>query len=193
MNTRIGLFGGAFDPFTKCHKKVIESLFEQNIVDKIYILPCYKSAYDKNMQPFEDRIKMCQMVANEFENVIVSDFEKKYNFNGQTYPTLLKFFETHKDINTDYYFIIGMDNANKIDTWDNWEEILKIINFIIIPRPNYIRDNKKWYNKDPHILLDIEENHGSSTEVRNDIKNNRKSNLIDDYIYDYIVENKLYK
>lgn len=188
---QIGLFGGAFDPITTSHESIIVKLLDSDILDEIWLMPCYESAYGKKMISFDKRLKMCQMVANKYKNIKVSDFELYNNYNGQTYDTLLKFFDDYANEENQFYFITGMDNANKIHTWDNYKKIIKMIPFIIIPRGD-VDEQIRWYKQSPHIFLDCEKDDGSSTKVREDIKNSVKSKLLDKDIYDYISSNDLY-
>ena len=44
----IGLYGGAFDPFHKEHKKVIESAYAELNLDKIMIIPSFNPPHKDN-------------------------------------------------------------------------------------------------------------------------------------------------
>jgi cytidyltransferase-like protein len=40
--TKIGIFPGAFDPITKGHLQIIEMIICKGLVDKLYVMPCYR-------------------------------------------------------------------------------------------------------------------------------------------------------
>jgi len=41
--TRIGIFGGSFDPPTKGHLHIAEHLLDSDVVDEVMFVPAYKS------------------------------------------------------------------------------------------------------------------------------------------------------
>ena len=107
-----------------------------------------------------------------------------------------------------FSMVIGLDNANTFDKWVNYEELERLMSFVVIPRKGYTRDeNVDWYLKYPHIYLNNENKiiEISSTEVRDklyhfytDTKEHKYS--YDDFlkylnkdVLDYILEHELYK
>ena len=190
---KVGLFGGAFDPITCSHIKVAKECLK--VVDEVWFLPCYKSYYDKKMSSPKDRIDMINLTLNNVKEKTLKlcDFEIKNKLVLQSYDMVKLFYEKFSNPNIKFYFIIGMDNANKIHTWDNFDDLTKMISFIVVGRSGYDGDDLiNWYLKEPHIFIDTKFE-GSSTAIRNAIKAGIKSKYVDDQVYEYIKLNRLYE
>lgn len=200
MKTRIGLLGGAFDPPTLGHLDLADYLINNQIVDEVWLEPCYKSYYDKNMRSPEVRLEMCQRAIEDFGNIDIKvcDFEITNKVEGETNEGIDLFFQQYGTSDRKFLFMIGMDNANKIHTWGGWEELVNKIPFIIFPRNGYHFDNTKtWYLTTPHIFIDqyvpIDI---SSTVIRNfykDRKGNEHHDKITDSVKKMIDTMQLYK
>lgn len=221
---KIALYGGAFDPITLGHKKIIDHLLNRNIVDRVWLMPCYISASGKNMSNFEDRYNMCQIMATkcnyeyEYNKVIVSDFEKNYNVDGNVVNSTNKFMELYNKPDTQFYFVIGQDNADKIGILQNKNEIINLMPFIVVPRdsptwidsmisfwytglPNYLpwtktdEEHLPWYKYCPHIYIeDYDKSNISSTAIRKGVKENTDvTRLIDNDVLHYVNEHHLYR
>lgn len=200
---KIALFGGAFDPITKGHIKVCNYLIDKHIVDEVWLMPCYVSYYGKKMATCDDRLRMCQLAVEHNKNskVKVSDYEIANKLTGESIDIIKKLQADHKD---QFYFVIGMDNAIKITGWTDWEVLIGLIPFIVMPRSGYTLSQTDssitpiaptaWFMKDPHIYLaDYEANIMSSTQVRDDLRTKKSCDLIDDPVSDYIKSNTLYE
>ncbi|AYV80987.1 MAG: hypothetical protein Harvfovirus12_23 [Harvfovirus sp.] len=191
---KIGIFGGAFDPITNGHIAVCNYLLEKKIVDKVYLFPCNKSYYEKKMAPGVDRIKMCEFAVKENKNsgVEVCDYEIVNDLEGETLEILGKFLG--ENVVDTFYFVIGADNAMKINTWTDWEKLTAMVPFIVVPRVGSpVESEDCWYTKSPHVYLkDFEANILSSTQVRTDLRTNGQSTMITPTVAEYIKTNSLY-
>jgi len=189
---KIALIGGSFNPPTKSHLQIVNICLKY--VDEVWFLPCYVTYYNKELISPKTRIKMLKLMLQNLNTtkIKICDFEIRNKLVDETYPNMLKFLQYYNE--NQFYFVIGMDNANKIHTWGDYKNLINLLPFIIIPRKNYQKNNKiKWYLKKPHILINVQDIEGSSTEVRQDIAKNIKSKYLFDNIYKYILNNKLYK
>ena len=197
---RVALLGGAFDPITVSHELILSFLLSNKVVDAVWFMPCYTHSYGKKMASFEDRMTMTRMIADKYnaeeEKVKVSDFESTYETGGQTYPTLIKFLETYNSKNDHlFHFIIGLDNALTIDKWDDYEKLINLIPFIVLPRGPDPPKPDSWFLQKPHLYFgDFHDpNDGSSTKVRNSLRESRTSPLIQPEILQYVLEHDLYR
>lgn len=208
ITSRIGILGGAFSPITKGHISLAQKVLSENLVDQIWISPCYSHAYNKEMIPPEQRVDMCRIAIND-DRILVSTSEIAYEMEGGTLVFIKKLKELaafhssirHDTIKYEFYIIIGLDNANTIDKWINYKELIETVPFIVVSRKGITRDtNVDWYMKEPHKFLDTAEiPETSSTEVReiisisgyNDLGKLRE--LLDEDVLEYIIKNNLYK
>ena len=106
-----------------------------------------------------------------------------------TFDTLTKL--NHKKDNL--YFILGSDTAMNITTWNNYEKLSELTNFLIALRKE---DSVKNLNENfpfDYELIDGEKLDLSSTSLRNKLKDNLFSEEeIPLKIIQYIKKNSLY-
>jgi len=194
---QVAILGGAFNPITEGHIQIAKFVLNTSKqIDEVWLSPSYKHMYNKEMVSYEDRYKMCELAANTDGRIKVFDYEKVNNLGGETYH-FLKSLTTDKNYeNYNFSFIIGQDNANTFDKWFNYENLEKLVRFIVIPRVGFSSVSDAWYLKQPHIFLNYEKPimEVSSTEVRNKIvKNEDVSGLLNNEVLEYINKNKFYR
>jgi nicotinate-nucleotide adenylyltransferase len=196
---RIALYGGAFDPFTTSHEKVVSHLLGTDVVDAVWLLPTFTHSYAKKMTSFEHRMAIGSIMAARFncttEKVVICDFESTYETGGQTYPSLVKFLEQYGKSNLQFYFVIGLDNAITIHAWDDWDKLIQLLPFIVFPRVGSETSiQSAWFLSPPHVFLsDFVANDGSATQARQELKEKRTSSLVSPDILEYIHKHNLYQ
>jgi len=204
ITSRIGILGGAMNPPTLGHISLAQKVLNEKLVDHIWISPCYSHAYNKEMISPEQRADMCIMASKKDGRITTSTFEIYNKIEGGTLVFIKKLMELLPcDANSDIklYMIIGLDNANTIDKWINYKELIETVPFIVVNRKGIKRDlNIDWYLKEPHKFIDANEIlKTSSTEARdiisisgyNDLEKLRS--LLDKDVLEYIIKNNLYK
>src|SRR3990167_6875036 len=92
----ITLFGGSFNPPHLGHAIVIEQAFEliPNI-DELWILPCFKHTFLKNLAPAKHRLAMANLLINTLSpnvqtKVKCCPIEEDFRLSGETYAALQK-------------------------------------------------------------------------------------------------------
>ena len=179
---KIGIFVGSFNPPHKGHINIINHLINNNILDKIIVVPTGNYWDKQDLIDIKDRINMLKFF--ESEKIII---DNKHNDIKYTYQIMKDFSKEYK---TDQLsLIIGADNIINFNKWKNYQELLKY-NLIIMTR-NHIDISKyliEYHIKnyliiDNYPYIDI-----SSTIIRNKINNK----YLDKRVLNYIKENKLY-
>jgi nicotinate-nucleotide adenylyltransferase len=199
--TNVALLGGAFNPPTKGHIQLAKYVLDTSkTFDEVWLTPCYKHMYNKELASSEDRLAMCELAAAEDGRIKVFDYEIKNELAGETYQLVKRLLDEDfaKD-RYDFSIIVGMDNANTFDKWVNYEFLEKMIRFVVVPRKGVEQDRKvTWYLKPPHIYLgspDTEIMEISSTKVRESI-DKPFSNPLHRYVglkvEKYIIDKDLY-
>ena len=183
---KIGLYPGSFNPVHKGHISIIGKLLNDQIIDKIIIIPLNNHPHKNIAETLNKRIDMLKLY--ETENIIIENNSSiKY-----TYEIMDKYKNKYKD--NDIYYIIGSDNLESIDRWKNAKEVLEN-KFIVIARPGYNASElitKKRLNGNNFIIIDSNYNI-SSTTIREKVKNSENvDDFIDQEIYNYIINNHLY-
>jgi nicotinate-nucleotide adenylyltransferase len=169
--TRVGIFGGAYNPITIGHVKAMEFILKAcSNFDEIWCLPCYDHKFGKDMVSSKHRLAMCRLAVAHNPRLKVFDYEIRNKLAGETYTFVKRLLdEPFSKDKYEFSMIIGLDNANTMDTWVNWKILIDMIPFVVVQRAGIERNKKvNWYLKEPHMYLEQEEDIPliSSTEVR---------------------------
>lgn len=198
---KIGLLFGCFNPIHNGHLGMAKTLLNDNIIDKVLIIPAKININTKDSKLISDkfRYEMIELAISDLKNIEVSDIEIKRNEQNYTYQTVIELKE--KSLNDELYLIIGADNLKKLNWWKNVDILLMNVKIIAINRGEEniqeIINNDDLLKKHKNRIITIsssKSNSISSTLVRNKIKNNEDvKDLIDEKVLEYIVKNNLYK
>lgn len=190
--SKIGIYGGTFDPIHMGHLITAELIKEIRKLDKIIFIPAFVAPHKQNEHaaPPHERLKMVEFAIRGCPYFDCSDFELKRGGISYTIDTIREF----KIHNHKIELIIGYDNMLDFHRWKEPDRILELAKVVVLPRQK--SDSPRRLNKffefvefvsTPHIEL-------SSTEIRNRIKNNKPIQfLVPDSVKEYIYEQKLYQ
>ena len=187
MNKQI-IYGGAFNPPTIGHLKIIKYLVEKFPNNKIIILPTNNFYKSKEIVSYEHRKKMLEIMCEDIiENIEISDYEQTLHDYLGTYYTLEHF--NHP------YFVIGADSLETLHKWIKYPDVVIDNKFIVFPRADIdieevINNNEILKNNSNNFIIcnDFIENDISSTGYRV----NKNETYIDQNVLNYIKDNKLY-
>ncbi len=195
--SRIGFYGGCFNPPTKAHIELAKKAQRECNLDKVIFVPVGDSYRKENMAKGIHRYNMLQIACSGEDNLQVSDIEIKSNKDYKAIDIFKILEEEHK--NDDNFFIMGTDNLKNIPSWKESEELVGNFNYIILDRgliePNNIIGNNQLLNNNRErftIIKNEEFNNCSSTEIRKQIKNEQKPENLDNRVYEYIKQNNIY-
>ena len=117
--------------------------------------------------------------------------------NSYTFHILSYFKENYP--NDEFFYIMGVDSFNNIESWYKWNELLCLSNFIIIDRKDYplaiSKTTQKELDKSPYTVyhLPLKTIPISSTLIRQQLKDRKlMPTTLEDEVYSYILENNLY-
>ena len=130
---KIGVYGGCFNPCHLMHKRLVDELLNTNYFDRIIILPTGDFYNKSNLLKGEIRKKMLEIMFDNNNRVIVSDYEFKNNLI-YTFRSLDYVSSIYKG--DEIYFILGSDNLLHFDTWKRYEYILDNYNLLVVNREN---------------------------------------------------------
>jgi nicotinate-nucleotide adenylyltransferase len=182
-NMKVGIFPGSFDPVHKGHIAVVNYLLDNNIVDKVVMVPTMDYWDKVNITNLSDRINMLKYF--ERENIIIDQDNNNCRY---TYELLFKLQEQYK--NDELCLIIGADNLLRLTEWKNFDDIIKH-KIIVLNRDGI--NLKKYIDRIGHkeqfiIVEDFIEIDISSTNIRKGLYDG-----LDEQVLKYIKKNKLYK
>ena len=166
MPRLIGIFGGTFDPVHYGHSLTIAELLNTIPFEKILVIPNALPPHRENSQAsFSHRYKMTSLAFRDIEKTVVDNRE-----NLRTGPSHA--IETVKQIiaeegKTKVILIVGSDSFDGIHSWYKWRELISLVDFLILKRP----DMPLSKNKNVQDLI-------SSTRFSEDLLEDRKAKSI---------------
>lgn len=157
------VYGGSFDPIHLGHIKALKLALHSLNPTFALLTPAFinpfkshttfspkqrtkwlKRAIKQNLQ--DKRIKLCLFELNQHKPT----------------PTILTIFYLKKLYNiSKLYFLLGADNASHLHTWDEFERLRELVDFVFITREGYPLPSNFPY---PTLTLNAQI---SSTQIRN--------------------------
>lgn len=196
----IAIFGGTFNPIHIGHREILDKLTNIRSIEKIILIPTKIPPHKQVsfLAKEEDRVKMCEIVAEKYDNVEVSAIELNRAGKSYTIDTLMRVKALYPD--KKIAITVGADMVVTFDEWKDYKRIIENSVIITFARAGTDLDS---YNKGLELL----KNWGaeliiiadaisavSSTEIRNSLSaGSPLEGLLDKEIYDYICNNNVYE
>ncbi|QQY78591.1 nicotinate-nucleotide adenylyltransferase [Mycoplasma mycoides subsp. capri] len=179
MSKKIALFGGSFDPIHTDHVNIIKTCYEKLKFDEVWLIPAYLNPFKtKQNSSIVDRLNMLEIIKNKFSYIKIYDYEIKNKKTTPTYQTVKHILKTNPDDH--FSFIMGSDQLDRFEEWNNFDELIKMIDFKVFKRNEDY--NKQVLNKYNLELFEFENNYLSSTDIRNLKHLDKQIKEINDYV-----------
>ncbi|QOG13238.1 nicotinate (nicotinamide) nucleotide adenylyltransferase [Arcobacter sp. FWKO B] len=129
----IAIFGGSFDPPHIGHEKIVQLILEKLDVDILFVVPTFLNPFKKSslLSPVQ-RFNLVKTIFNDYQKVEVLDYEINQNSPVPTIKTV-KYLSNLYDINK-LYVIIGDDHLASLHLWDSFDELERLVEFVVINR-----------------------------------------------------------
>ncbi len=171
LSTKIGIYGGSFNPIHIGHTQLGVALCHMGMVDELWFVvsPMNPLKQDISHQLLPDavRLHLAQLAVNDIPQLHVSDIEMHMPRPSYMADTLQRLRSEYPQ--AEFLLVIGSDNWLSFHRWSRPDEILRHHRIIVYPRPGYEVDASTL----PHgvtladtPLIDI-----SSTQIRQAIHN----------------------
>ena len=190
--SRVGIFGGTFDPIHNGHLITAQSVREIRGLDKIIFIPSFVSPHKtdiKSADP-EHRLAMIKLAIKDISFFESSDIEIKKSGISYTVETL----EAIKKIYPDLELIVGYDNIFAIHTWKNPDRIFELAKVLVLKRKSSLPPvfEDKYFHK--AIFVQTRGIEISATDIRERVKKGLPIHyLVPEKVEKYIFKNKLYQ
>ena len=193
--SKIGIFGGSFNPIHNGHIYVAEKVQQMLHLDKIIFIPTGIAPHkdNSNFAPKEHRYNMTKLaVEGKFE---ISDIEIKTDKVCYAVDTMSELKKLYK--NDDLYYIIGADSLVTFMQWREPLKLFEMLHIVVVDREGadidkVAKEYQRKYNA-KITICHIKEYDVSSTEIRNCIKETgRCGNMVPEKTEEYIIKHKLY-
>nr|WP_094286383.1 nicotinate-nucleotide adenylyltransferase [Mycobacterium lehmannii] len=195
---RLGVMGGTFDPIHNGHLVAASEVADLFGLDEVVFVPTGQPwQKDRDVTAAEDRYLMTVIATASNPRFSVSRVDIDRGGPTYTKDTLRDLHALNPD--ADLYFITGADALASILTWQNWEDMFAIANFVGVSRPGYELDGKhiaaavKELPDDALRLVEVPALAISSTDCRKRAQENRPIwYLVPDGVVQYVAKRKLY-
>jgi nicotinate-nucleotide adenylyltransferase len=180
---RIALFGGSFNPPHVAHQLAALYVLETAAVDQLWFVPCYKHPFDKPLEPFDDRFRMCELVAGALgTRARVNDIERVIGHESRTLRTVQALQTRHPE--HQFSLVIGSDLVGEIDGWFGAEELRRTVPFLVVGRADGV-DTGRFPVEMPAV---------SSTQIRRELGEGKPvQGLVPRTVLDYIYQRGLFQ
>lgn len=206
------IFGGTFDPIHNGHLAIADILYKQLHAPVIFmptggIIP-YKTGTGTTDAA---RVAMLKLALKPHSQFILDTSELECQQYSCSH-TILRSIRTELGPQIPIYFFIGADSLITLDTWDYWQELFNLTNFIVAIRPGY-----SWNKMSPQLhhefnlrktldlstanigcgkiyMLDSPTFDVSSTQIRRAIRNDQNiQGMVSSDVEQYIRRHNLYQ
>jgi nicotinate-nucleotide adenylyltransferase len=131
----IGLYGGSFDPVHLGHLLVAQAAREELELDRIFFIPAAHSPFkpQSHASPANERFRLLRLALCGCTWAEVD--EQEIRRGGVSYSI-----DTVRDYSarfpqTTLFYLIGADNVPTLPKWRDANELAKLTQFLVIPRP----------------------------------------------------------
>ena len=188
--------GGTLDPVHSGHVFVAHRARELLRLDRVMLLPAGDPPHKVPPTPKEDRMEMARIAASGCEGLFACAVEIDRGGVTYTVDTLGELTRANPD--TEWFYLIGADTLDVLDSWRNFGEVAKLCTFAVNGRADEdvdmarVRAFEEMYGA-KFVILPFNGPDISSTDVRARVAEGRDiSGLVPDAVERYIRDRGLY-
>jgi nicotinate-nucleotide adenylyltransferase len=132
---RIGIYGGSFDPVHLGHLLVAQAAIEELGLERLFLVPAALSPFKQSAPPTsgEIRAQMLRLAFAGRTNCEVDEQELRREGVSFSVDTVRGYAARFPQ--AQLFYLIGADNVAALPQWRSAEELAKLAEFAVIPRP----------------------------------------------------------
>jgi nicotinate-nucleotide adenylyltransferase len=132
---KLGLLGGSFDPVHLGHLLVAQAAVEELGLDRLFFIPAAQSPFKPENQPAPTpaRLQLLRLALAGRTNCEIDEQEIRRGGVSYTIDTLRDY--ARRFPGAELFYLIGADHAAKLDKWRKPDELARLAEFVVIPRP----------------------------------------------------------
>jgi len=160
---RIGIYGCTFNPVHHGHLILARQALEEFKLDRLVFVPAAESPFkiQNHSAPAGDRLAMLRLAIASEDRFSVDPLEIDRGGISYSIDTVKVF--RNRDPGAELFFLVGEDNADRLTEWQRFEELKKLVCFVVLSRSEDFQSPEY-----PVVQRRIEI---SSTEIRNRVAN----------------------
>lgn len=190
--TRLGLFGGTFDPPHLGHLVTAVNVRHALRLDEVILMVAnvpWQKQGSRRLMPALDRLAMVEAAVAEVDGLVAGRLEIDHGGNSYTADTLRVLHERHPD--AELFTIVGDDAAAGLHTWARYDEVVGLSHLVVVDRPGEPVDlphDVDW------IRVEVPRLEVSSTDLRARFSDGRPLDyLVTEPVLDVIRSRSLYQ
>lgn len=169
--TRLGVFGGAFDPVHNGHLAVAQDVVHALDLDRLLFVPTARPPHRKN-GPFasgEARIAMVEAAieGNDQFTVWTGEFDRE----GPSYTVDTLRALCDQFTNAELFLVLGADQFSSFSAWREPEEITRLCEVVVVGRDG--EDGNSADHGHPHRSVAVPRLEVSSSGIRERVREGR--------------------
>ena len=163
---KIGIYGGTFDPIHHGHLILAREATESLGIEKLIFVPAAVSPHKKPRATTAQaiRVEMLQAAIMGEPQFTLDLCEIQRGGTSYTIDTVQEIRLREGD--AEYFFLLGDDNLSQLETWHLFNELRKLVQFVILSRGN-LKVKESSY---PVVRRQI---NISATDIRNRVATGR--------------------
>ncbi len=180
----VALLGGSFNPPHVAHLMAAWWTLATQGVSEVWLLPAYRHPFGKQLEPFEDRVRMCELAAAAIRGVHVCSAEAELRDDplvGKTVRTLEHLASKHPTFR--FALVVGADILAETDKWYRFDRVRELARLIVVGRAGH-PDGAGAPALPPVSSTEVREKLGRGEDV---------SALVPRTVLDYIRQRGLYR
>ena len=183
---RIGIYGGTFNPVHHGHLILARQASEEFNLDRLVFVPAAESPFkiQNHTAPAGDRLAMIKLAIAGEDRFSADPLEIERGGISYSIDTVKMF--RNRNPGAELFFLVGEDNADRLTEWHRFEELKKLVCFVVLSRSEDFQSPEY-----PVVQRRIEI---SSTEIRNRVANRESiTYLVPESVEHYIEQHQLYQ
>lgn len=132
---RIGLFGGSFDPVHAGHLLVAQAACEELNLTRLFFIPAAQSPFKPQSAPLpaDERLRLLRLALAGHSSYEIDEQEARRGGTSFTIDTVRDY--TKRFPEAQLLYLIGADHVPTLPAWREAEELARLMEFVVIPRP----------------------------------------------------------
>jgi nicotinate-nucleotide adenylyltransferase len=136
--TRIGIFGGTFDPPHDGHVAAARAVTEQLHLDRLLLVvandPWQKSG-QRAVSPAADRYALTELLAEEIPGAEASRLEMERGGPSYSVDTAEEILAEAGGEPTELFLVVGADLVPELASWHRAEDLRRLVTLAVVSRP----------------------------------------------------------
>jgi nicotinate-nucleotide adenylyltransferase len=134
----VALLGGSFNPPHAAHVMAAWWALATQGVREAWLVPTWRHPFGKELAPWEDRVRMCELAIAHLRGAHVCRAEEALRDDplcGRTARTLEYLVERHPGRR--FALLVGADILPETPRWYRWERVTELARVVVVGRQGY--------------------------------------------------------